>query len=459
MSRDERRPSIPSVEARLTLGLVLATLLAINAGGWVLFHRAKGAVETIHQERLVTVAEAVAAQIDRESVLAVRPGDEETEAYRDSRERLARIRDEAGLDNVFLFAPYEGSLLDARPGVPIGEENPLVDMSSEEMAPLWQGRPVGLPVHTIDGERFQSAFVPLLVENELRAVVGVDASAEFLGGLETARDALLLGALLSAALAGGLGIFVHRNARRLVALQREIQNAEKLAALGTLTAGLAHEIRNPLAIIRGSAEMLAEETGPRAGDRTYAAEITEEVDRLSELLDHFLDFAKPASLRIEREDLPRLVRETAGRLEPNLREEGIRMLLSLPNGDLRVPMDRGRIAQVLLNLIGNAKDAIGDGGGAVEISVETRRRPRPSARILAEGTGARAYAEVRVTDTGSGIPDEVRGKLFDPFFTTKRNGTGLGLSIVHGIVKSHGGYVFVENGRERGASVGFGLPL
>jgi two-component system cell cycle sensor histidine kinase/response regulator CckA len=110
-------------------------------------------------------------------------------------------------------------------------------------------------------------------------------------------------------------------------------------------------------------------------------------------------------------------------------------------------------------LIGNAKDAIGDCGGAVEISVETRRRPRPSARILAEGTGARAYAEVRVTDTGSGIPDEVRGKLFDPFFTTKRNGTGLGLSIVHGIVKSHGGYVFVENGRERGASVGFGLPL
>ncbi|MFH1679467.1 MAG: ATP-binding protein [Candidatus Eisenbacteria bacterium] len=459
MNSGGRHPSIPRIEVRFTLGLVLATLLAINVGGWVLYHRAKGTMEAVNGKRLITAAEAVAAQIDPERVLALRPGDEGTEEYRLLARRLARSRDAAGLDNVFLFEPYLGSLADARPGIAVGEENPLIDMDSKEMAPLWQGQPVGLSVHEIDGERFQSAFVPLLVENELRAVLGVDASAEFLSGLETVREGLLLSALLSVVLAGGIGLFVHRNARRLVALQGEIKNAEKLAALGTLTAGLAHEIRNPLAIIRGSAELLAEEEREKGGERGFASQIVEEVDRMSELVDHFLEFAKPASPRIERADLVRLVRETAARLEPGLRERGVRMRSVLPDGEVLVPMDRGRIAQVLLNLIANARDAVEEERGEVEIALVRRRRARPSAKLISERGGARGYAEVRVTDTGKGIPDAVRSKLFDPFFTTKKNGTGLGLSIVHGIVKGHEGYVFVENGKERGASVGFGLPL
>jgi two-component system sensor histidine kinase HydH len=454
-----RAPSIPRLEIRFTLGLVFVVLLLINAGGWIFYGRARAYMEGLSQERLLTVAGSAAARIDRDLVLSFLPGDEKSEPYRAERERLARLRDEADLDNIWVAAPRLGSLIDARPDVPVGYENPLVDLDEPALAPLWEGRAVALPIHEIEGEPFQSAFVPLIEESELRAVIGVDASAGFLDDLEPVRKGLLVTAFLSIGLASGLGLFVHRNARRLVALQGEIKDAEKLAALGTLTAGLAHEIRNPLGIIRGLAEFLSEEEKKRGDEKAFASQIVEESDRVGELLDHFLDFARPASLRIRKADLCSLVRETAGRLGQDLRERGLSLDLALPEGAIPVPMDPDRIAQVLLNLVGNAKEAGGDGRGSIGIEVETRKCMRPSATLLAERQSPKGYAEVRVTDQGAGVPDAIRDRLFDPFFTTKKRGAGLGLSIVHGIVKSHGGYVFVESGKGRGAVVGFGLPL
>lgn len=459
MAEGARFPSIPRVEVRFTLGLVGIVLLGINVGGWVFYGKAGEYVEGLSRKRLITVAQAVAAQVDRDVVLAFAPGDEESPAYDRERRRLIRLRDEADLDRVFLAAPYLGSLLDTRPGTPVGEEDPLVDLESPAMTPLWEGKPAGIPVYEIEGERFQSAFAPVVVDNELRAVVGVDASARFLADLAILRQALVATALLSLVVASGLGWFVHRNTRRVVALQGEIKNAEKLAALGTLTAGLAHEIRNPLAIIRASAELLEEEEKEKDGGRRgFGSTIVEEVDRLSELLTHFLDFAKPSKRDVRRADLAHVVRETADRLAPEMRERGVRLDVRLPDGEVTVPMDGDRIGQLLLNLLLNARDAVGGAGGLVEVVLETKRRAPASATMFADRAAPKGYAEVSVADNGPGIPESVRARLFDPFFTTKEKGTGLGLSIVHGIVQSHEGYLFVENGRERGTVFGFGLP-
>lgn len=455
MTGEGRFPSIPRIEVRFTLGLVLVTLLGINVGGWVFYGEAREYMEGLSRRRLVTVAQAVSAQIDRDRVLGFLPGDEGGEGYEEERRRLIRLRDEADLDRVFLTAPYLGSLLDTRGETPVGGESPLVDMESAAMAPLWEGRPVGLPVHEIEGERFQSAFAPVVVDNELRAVVGVDASARFLEDLEILRRGLFATALLSLVVASGLGWFVHRNTRRVVALQGEIKNSEKLAALGTLTAGLAHEIRNPLAIIRASAELLEEEEKEAGGGPGYGRPILEEVDRLSDLLTRFLDFAKPDRGGECREDLGRVVRETMRRAEPEFRERGIPLEGDLPEGEFTVVMDGGRIGQALLNLLWNARDAA---GGGVRVSVSRRKRVPSSAKLLADRPNRRGYVEVRVEDDGEGIPDGIREKLFDPFFTTKEKGTGLGLSIVHGIVRGHGGYLLVENGPRRGAVIGFGIP-
>ncbi len=459
MDRRDRFPSILRAGFRFIPGLVVVTLLVINVGGWLFYGKARDYMERATRDRLIGVARAVAVQIDRDRILALEPGDERLASYGEEIEKLEHLRDEADLDRVFLFAPYLGSLLDTRPGIRVGDEDPLVDIDSEIMGPLWEGKPVGLPVREYGGERFQSAFVPLIEQNELRAVIGVEANARFLSDLETLRRGLFLTALLSLVLAAGLGLFVWRNTRRIIAIQAEFKNAERLAALGTLTAGLAHEIRNPLAIIRASAELLDEEEREEGRKTAFGEPILEEVDRLSELLSRFLEFAKPVDLKMERSDLCGLARETIERLRPDFIERGIRISPRLPGGEIAPPMDRERIVQVLLNLILNAGDAVGEGGGRVEVSVERRDKARPSARVLSDRDPPRGYAELCVTDDGHGIPEMIVDKLFDPFFTTKEKGTGLGLSIVHGIIRSHDGYLFVEHSNESGTSIGFGLPL
>lgn len=450
--------SIPRTEVRLTVGLVLITLLVINAGGWIYYSRAREYMERESRERLSTVARMIAAQIDRERVLAFEPGDEGMEEYRLEQEKLECLRDEAGLDNVYLFAPYQGSLLDTRPGVAIGDRHPLTDMDSDALAPLWGGEAVGLSLNEIAGEWFQSAAAPILKDGEIRAIVGVDAGADFLNNLRFLHRALLLTALLSLVVAAGIGFYVMRSTRRLVLLQSEIKNAEKLAALGRLTAGLAHEIRNPLAIIRASSELLHEDE-PDDIDRSYAAEIIGEVDRLSDLLGSFLDFARPVHDDRKRVDLVGLAEETLCRMETELGENGIRLRRSFPPGKIHVKVEPVRIEQVLVNLLMNARDAMSDRGGTIEVSLLKSKRMRPSAVRPPEAESRHGYAEVCVSDQGEGIPDEIRDKLFDPFFTTKKRGTGLGLSIVHGIVRSHGGYLFVESGRKSGTTMGFGLPV
>ncbi len=447
--------SAPSNEFRFTLGLVLLTLLVINAGGWVFYAKAKNYMEQQSQKRLIALAKAVGAQIDRETVLAFLPGDEETEPYAVERDKLARLRDDADLDHVYLFMPWQGNLLDAQPGIPVGWEHPLADMTRPDLQPLWEGTAVGLPVHEIEDERFQSAFVPLLDEGELRAVVVVDANARFLSDLEVVRQGLLITAGLSLVLATGLGVYVSRNTRRLVTLQAEVKNREKLAALGTLTAGLAHEIRNPLSIIRASAELLQEE---EKGDaHRSGTEIVEEVDRLSDLLTRFLDFARPKNTDRKKEDLSLLVMETISRVESGFLDRGIGLSHEIEFEPAIVSMDRRQIEQVLLNLILNAGDAV-NGEGAVAIRLKRRRRPHPSSQMVGATSRYHRFAEITVEDNGCGIGVSCIQQMFNPFYTTKEKGTGLGLSIVHGIIQSHDGYLFVESEAGRGTRIGFGLP-
>jgi signal transduction histidine kinase len=235
------------------------------------------------------------------------------------------------------------------------------------------------------------------------------------------------------------------------------KNREKLAALGTLTAGLAHEIRNPLSIIRASAELLQEEEEAK-GETAFGRGIVEEVDRLSGLLTRFLEFARPQQEDVRRDDLGLLVSSVLDRVEREFDEKGVELVRDLQPSKMTVHMDTRQIEQVVLNLLLNARDAV-NGEGRVALTLGTRRKPRSSARFPAGAARHEEFAEVMVEDTGSGIDKEHVDRLFDPFFTTKEKGTGLGLSIVHGIVQGHDGYVCVESEKGRGTRIGFGLPV
>lgn len=220
--------------------------------------------------------------------------------------------------------------------------------------------------------------------------------------------------------------------RRLAEAQEEARRSERLAALGQLSAGLAHELRNPLAVIKGSAETLTrklQSTDPVTTEMTGF--ISSEVNRLNAIVTRFLNFARPLKVELRPEQIPPLVERAlkAGHDRwPEAQVEVERQYGSnLPNANV----DAELCEQVFTNLVLNAYEAM-PGGGKLRVTVTP-----------ANSDGQRGVA-VEVEDTGPGIPPELGQQIFNPFFTTKKDGVGLGLSIVSKIVDDHRGWIRVS---------------
>ena len=222
--------------------------------------------------------------------------------------------------------------------------------------------------------------------------------------------------------------------RRLQQAEADARRSERLAALGQLSAGLAHEIRNPLGVIKGSAEMLNQKLGsadPLSSE--LAGYISSEVNRLSALVSRFLDFARPLHADPEPAEITAILDRALKSVAEQWKGGPVRVTRKYsPRLPLAV-LDENLCEQVFVNLVQNAYEAMGDAGGELHVSVEPLE------------SGALRRIEVRLADSGPGIPTEQREQIFNPFFTTKKSGVGLGLSIVAKIMDEHHGTIRVES--------------
>ncbi len=240
----------------------------------------------------------------------------------------------------------------------------------------------------------------------------------------------------------GLATELAQTNTNLKAAQSEVQRSERLAALGQLTAGLAHELRNPLGTIKNSAELLAKRIPATDSlGHELSSYISEEVDRTNDLVKRFLDFARPFRLRIELVELAEVIDRAIQQVETRAASKGITILRN-DSPDLQpAPVDAQWIEALLANLLANAIDASPEGS-----TVTLMSRP-------AEGG-----IELSVLDRGTGIPPETMPNIFNPFFTTKADGTGLGLAIVSKVVDEHGGRIAVESKPGEGSQFRIWLP-
>ncbi len=227
-------------------------------------------------------------------------------------------------------------------------------------------------------------------------------------------------------------------------LYEKIRERDRLAALGEMAAGLAHEIRNPLGAIKGAAQCLDPKRLP-GEDGEFLGVIVEEVNRLNGVVTAFLDYARPLKQSFGPTDLNEVVTRTMRLIQndvPKQIELAVQLDLTVP----RVDADAEQLKQVLINLVQNGVQAIGDAAG--RITVGTVKQDR-----FGEFRGtSNEFVEVHVSDTGPGIPLEQQQHIFVPFFTTKQKGTGLGLAICQRIVKNHGGSISVHSKPGEGCS-------
>jgi signal transduction histidine kinase len=235
--------------------------------------------------------------------------------------------------------------------------------------------------------------------------------------------------------------------RDLKEAEAQVRRAERLAALGQLTAGLAHELRNPMGTMKTSAEMLSRSVAEEnAVAREMAGFIAEEVDRTNSLITRFLDFARPQHMKLERGDLSAMVDNAVTRFERDQASAGRTHVTVFKNYAPDVPpvvFDAELMERVLVNLITNAAQASPKGS---VVTVKTQ--------LSADGK-----AEISVIDRGSGIEPKNLENIFNPFFTTKSDGVGFGLAIVAKIVDEHGGHIDVESTPGEGSVFRVQLPL
>jgi len=255
------------------------------------------------------------------------------------------------------------------------------------------------------------------------------------------RDRIL--GYATAPLAGGVGgqVILFQDLTELRQMEEAVRRSDRLAVVGGLAAGLAHEIRNPLASMCGSIEILGASPGLDGQERRLMNVVRSEAERLEALVREFLSFARPTSPSFEPLDGALVVRETVELFRQEVTERGIE-LVARADAPVWVRADPGQLRQVLWNLLGNAAEAT-PRGGRVEVTI---------ARQAGEGV-------LEVSDTGQGIADEDLDRIFDPFFTTKERGTGLGLAIVHRIVEAHSGHLSVRSQVGRGSTFRVALPV
>jgi signal transduction histidine kinase len=230
-------------------------------------------------------------------------------------------------------------------------------------------------------------------------------------------------------------------------LYQRLKQRDRLAALGEMAAGLAHEIRNPLGAIKASAQFLAEPSDADPAGAEFLGIIVEEVDRLNRVVSSFLDYARPSTGVPVPTDVNAITQRTVQLLASDL--DGVEASLELSEDLPPVRIDAERLRQVLINLCQNGAQAM-EGRGSLRI--------RTLARVRSEPSGERRWVELWVTDTGPGIPEKVLANLFVPFVTTKDRGTGLGLAVSQRIVSAAGGHIEARSQERVGSTFVVRLP-
>ena len=217
-------------------------------------------------------------------------------------------------------------------------------------------------------------------------------------------------------------------AERRMALEEKLRQQDRLAALGKVVSGLAHEVRNPLNSIKLTLQLLERRLKRGVAASTEVAECLQEIDRLDLMVERLLAFGRPVMTHRQLQDVAPVITQAVKMVHEPMRKKGVRIELRLPAKKLQADIDAPQIVQVLINLLLNAVDA-----------------SPPAGLVTIEAAREEDRVSIRVTDRGSRIPDEVRPHVFDAYYTTKENGSGLGLAVSREIAANHGGSLQFES--------------
>lgn len=429
-----RRLYIILIAAATILFLVL-----FNLGSWWFLNRMEQHLDEELGKRLVGAAQFTTQLLEQHF-------QDPVESPTLSGLLLDEIRQDHELQGAFIVdLQYRELVGDARSrglGLPRGY---LVEDSSY-IWQAWQGQSVASPLHVFAGNRFKSAYAP--IANRLGRTVGIlvlEANADFFSIITRFKNSLILGALASLALLVILAIFFFGAIRLFLMTEKSLRRSERLALLGQMSAAVAHEIRNPLGIIKGTGELLREKYEDKAHPDELFQFIPDEIRRLNRLVSDFLVFAREPKLDKKPGHIAKSIQAAADALKSELMQARVSFHLENEHSIPEFSFDPDALHQVLLNLLLNAIQAMEPEGGQITLSCASRVIKNKK-RVL-----------IAIADTGHGFDPESQA-IFEPFYTTRTRGSGLGLAICKQLIEAHGGWIEADSKKGRGSVFRIILP-
>ncbi len=424
----------------LLLALFLLFVIALfNAAGWLLYRRAASYLDDQLGQRLESIAATAALGLSPDLVESA--GEAGAVFLLD--DALQQIQEENGLETVLLFEPEGGTLASTGQLSDYQVEDPVPALDQEAWLLATSGLTSASRLYEVDGFYLKSGYAPVRdLGGEVLAVLAVEASAGYFRVLEQFKKSMIVLGAVSLLFLTAAGLLFFKLIDSLARAEMAIMRADALATLGRMAAHMAHEIRNPLGIIRGAVQRLEASSSVEKKDRELLSFLPEEVDRLDGIVSRYLDFARIEPLQLTAEDPIALVDETLAMARRELNEKGIRVSLSTSPPIPPILLDAQRFKGALLNLLLNAMEAMPD-GGQIRVTV----------------TGEKKWVHVSVSDTGHGISKGQLKTIFEPFFTTKEKGSGLGLALVAKVVEDHRGHIEVRSEPEKSTTFVLSLPM
>jgi len=430
-----------------------------NVVGWYLYFVVKNSKEDELGNRLITVANMVSSYLESEAVIiSFTEGDEQTDWYKRLKEYLLEVKKKNNLRTVSIFNTDFQWMIGTDANMKIGTYSYLLKIDEEEIKKsITQKVSTQSYLYSFEDIQYKRAYAPIQgFDGTIEAFVKVEASRDYFVGLAKLRNSLIFLGLFCIGVIGILVIIFYKLVNALIKAEESTELNNRLQSLGTMAAGVAHEIRNPLGIIRNTAEILKAELLSESDSYSYVDSILEEVHRLNNLVTQFLQLSKPSVIEKRDCDIRQLIESTISFVKYDFEKSDIKISFTCnatfmsqkPRDKSRattftnIKCDENSIKQLLLNLLINAKQSMKN-GGSVKIDLIKKKN-----KIL-----------ITITDEGSGISEIEIKKVYDPFFSTKDAGIGLGLTICKNIVDLHNGTIEVFSRENKGTKIVVGLPI
>jgi len=415
------------------MGVFLLVLLGTTI---VLYRRAERHLDNEMGERLKAAASGLAR--------AVQVASPDTLSAKVIDDRLLMLLYDASLEsdlsNIVILTPEGLTVVDLEGFFDPGEPNPFIDLDFSAVAQARSGISAYTSLYQSGDVYMKSAYAPIKsASDDVIGILGVEAGAAFFTDLRE-----LSGMLVFILGAGGvavavLGLLFYRQSAALDRAHEAAIRKENLATMGRMVANIAHDIRNPLSIIKTSAQRLMKKY--RSDDEVFAY-ISEEVDELNRILTGYLDFAASHEPSIEPQPVERIVQRCLLVVDPELRAKDVHLTSDSPDGPLVIAADDKRAQQAVMNVLMNAVQAV-DEGGRINITLANKH----------------PYGIIAVEDDGHGINEKDLKEVTKPFYTNRADGSGLGLNIVQTIVDEHKGLMKIESRPGEGTRVELYFPL